>query len=169
MKAKIFLFSVLILIVGNLLAQDDNCTCCTEAYRAFDFWIGEWDVYQPDGTLAGTNTIEREHNGCMLQENWVSAKYAFTGSSTSFYNKQKDQWEQLWVDSGGSHLHLRGNREGNQMILLTDEIPREDKPPYINRISWTKNDDDTVRQLWEILVDGKVENIVFDGLYKKKS
>ena len=131
MKAVAFILGFLVLSAGTVLAQEDDCACCTEAHSAFDFWIGNWDVYQSDGTLAGTNSIEKEQNGCMLRENWVSTNYAFTGTSINFYNKQKGRWEQLWVDSGGSYLHLRGNRQGKQMILLSDEIPREDKPPYI--------------------------------------
>ena len=99
----------------------------------------------------------------------MSSKGGFEGSSTNFYNKQSGQWEQLWIDNSGSHLHLKGSRIGNQMIMVTDEISSEDTAPYVNRITWTSNEDGTVRQLWEVLVDGKVTNVVFDGIYKKKS
>ncbi|MGB5237728.1 MAG: hypothetical protein WBN59_08860 [Flavobacteriaceae bacterium] len=54
------------------------------------------------------------------------------------------------------------------MILSSEEIPRENDDPYINRITWTYNEDGTVRQLWEIFAGGKVINIAFDGLYRKK-
>jgi hypothetical protein len=55
------------------------------------------------------------------------------------------------------------------MILVSKEIPRDKKAPYINRITWTLNEDGTVRQLWEILVEGEVTNVAFDGLYRKRS
>jgi hypothetical protein len=41
--------------------------CDAPAHREFDFWLGEWEVRTPDGKLAGTNRIEREHDGCVLR------------------------------------------------------------------------------------------------------
>jgi len=38
----------------------------------------------------------------------------------------------------------------------------------VNRITWTPNDDGSVRQLWEVLnVTENKWTIAFDGLYKK--
>ncbi len=162
-------FSLFFLImVTTITAQTDNCGCCSEDHKAFDFWIGEWEVFQSDGSQVGINVITKEQDSCILRENWTSSNGTFTGSSTNFYNKQANQWEQLWIDNTGSHLHLKGHRTGNQMILLSDQIAREDKPPYVNRITWTLNEDGTVRQLWDVLVAQEVESVVFDGIYRKK-
>ena len=35
-------------------------------HRQFDFWIGRWDVFQPDGKKAGENLIEPILGGCPL-------------------------------------------------------------------------------------------------------
>ncbi|MGI9547455.1 MAG: hypothetical protein ACR2MM_09480 [Flavobacteriaceae bacterium] len=156
------------LLSFSVLAQTDPCPCCTENHRAFDFWVGEWEVFKPDGTLAGTNSIKKDQDNCILRENWISSNNLFTGSSVNFYNSQTTQWEQLWIDNAGSHLYLYGKRIGNQMVLVSDEIPREKKSAYVNRITYTLNEDGTVRQLWEILIKGEVTNVAFDGLYKKK-
>ncbi|MEN8789848.1 MAG: hypothetical protein ABF295_10065, partial [Flavobacteriaceae bacterium] len=99
---------------------------------------------------------------------WTSSNGQFTGSSTNFFNAQTQQWNQLWIDNTGAHLYLSGERKDNQMILASNEIPRENDTPYINRITWTLNKDGTVRQLWEILAEGEVINVAFDGLYRKK-
>ena len=169
MKYQVSVFLLVLMFSFNTTAQSDDCSCCTTNHSAFDFWVGDWEVYQDDGTLAGTNKIFKDQDNCILRENWVSSNGGFEGSSTNFYNKQKGQWEQLWIDNTGSHLHLRGNRIGNQMVMVSEEIPREDNAPYVNRITWTSNEDGTVRQLWEILVDDKVTQVVFNGVYKKKS
>ncbi len=149
-------------------AQTNPCSCCSEEHSAFNFWLGQWEVYDTDGKLVGKNHIEKEQDGCIISENWTSSNGQFTGSSTNFYNAQTKQWNQLWIDNAGSHLYLSGGRKGNQMVLASKEIPRDKEPPYINRITWTHNEDGTVRQLWEILAEGKVINVAFDGLYKKK-
>lgn len=147
-------------------AQSDSCACCTENHKAFDFWEGKWEVTNSDGTIAGTNTIEKIQTGCILKENWIGASGS-TGTSLNFYNLQTAQWEQLWVDNSGRHLKLKGNRVGNKMILSSEEFTHTNDKVYRNRITWTLNADGSVRQLWEILEQEKVVNIAFDGLYKR--
>ena len=166
---RYFIFSVLLLLSQqSIWSQDDSCACCTEQHMAFDFWIGDWEVTDSEGKVVGTNSISKAQDGCVLVEEWKSSNGTFTGGSTSFLNRLSGEWEQLWIDNGGSHLHLKGKREANQMILVSDEIPREEKAAYRNRIIWTLNQDGTVRQLWEVLVGEQVESVVFDGLYNKK-
>jgi len=31
--------------------------CATPESRQFDFWLGSWNVFQPDGKQAGTNDV----------------------------------------------------------------------------------------------------------------
>jgi len=117
---------------------------------------------------AGRNSIQKIQDGCVLIENWTSAQGKFTGTSLNFYNRKAKQWEQLWIDNSGTHLKLKGNKIGDQMILSSDEFTHTDGKRYVNRITWTLNDDDTVRQLWEVLHGSKVVNVAFDGIYKRE-
>ncbi|NNE77030.1 MAG: hypothetical protein HKN31_08155 [Pricia sp.] len=166
MGKRIFFF-VILASCSILSAQDDSCACCSDNHKAFDFWVGTWNVTNPDGSLAGTNTIEKIENGCVIRENWVGANGEFSGTSINYFNLKTNQWEQLWVDNSGTHLKLKGNRTGNQMVLSSDESTNADGKDYINRITWTLHDDGSVRQLWEVLQEGQVTNIAFDGLYRK--
>ena len=113
----------------TLLAQNSQsvtCNCCTETHAEFDFWIGEWTVTQPNGSPAGKNSLDKIQDKCILRENWTSAKGGYTGTSYSFYNVQKKQWEQVWVDNQGGSLHLKGHKKGNQMILRTDDAKNQE-------------------------------------------
>jgi len=152
----------------SLSAQNsDSCNCCTEDHKAFDFWIGEWTVSNAtNGNPAGKSKISQEEGGCVIRENWTSANSGFTGTSLNFYNAAKERWEQLWIDNNGGYLKLKGKRTGNQMILSSDPFDKDGKK-LINRITWTANEDGTVRQLWEILEGDEVVNVAFDGLYQK--
>lgn len=149
-------------------AQSNRCNCCTENHDAFDFWIGDWQVFNKDNSVAGYNTITQIQNNCIIQENWTSAKGNFTGTSNSFYNASKKQWEQIWVDNQGGVLHLKGQRQGNQMILKTDEATNAKGQTIVHKVTWTKNEDGTVRQYWESITNGKEVTVAFDGLYKPK-
>ena len=165
----LFLFLGSLLLVHSTMAQVEDCACCTKDHTAFDFWIGTWEVTLPNGTVAGTNTIVKEQDGCLLRENWTSANVQVTGTSLNFYNINTLQWEQVWIDNSGNPLKLKGNRIANQMILNSGPFKQEDGKEYRNRITWTVNKDRTVRQLWEVLdVQGTPVNILFDGLYSRK-
>ncbi len=167
MIMRVALCILLFLWVGsNLQAQTTDCKCCTDNHKAFDFWIGEWEVTNPEGTLVGTNSIDKIQDACILRENWKGTSGS-TGTSLNFFNLKTRQWEQLWVDNSGTHLKLKGNRMDNQMILSSDGFTHTDGKKYKNRITWTVNDDGTVRQLWEILEKDKVVRVAFNGLYKK--
>jgi hypothetical protein len=165
----LFLVMGLLLNVSGTMAQTEDCACCTQDHKAFDFWIGTWEVTVASGAVAGNNTIVKEQDGCLLRENWTGATGQFTGTSLNFYNTQTAQWEQLWIDNSGNPLKLKGNRINNQMILSSDPFKQADGREYRNRITWTLNKDKTVRQLWEVLDDADTPvKILFDGLYTKK-
>ena len=165
---KKLIFISIALCFTFVTAQQNNCACCTENHQAFDFWLGTWNVTTPDGKSAGKNVITKIEDNCVLRENWTSAKANYTGTSYNFYNAAKKQWEQIWIDNQGASLHLKGNRVGNQMILLSDEMISPKGQKYINRVTWTHNEDGSVRQHWETSGDQKKWVTVFDGLYVKE-
>nr|WP_299384555.1 hypothetical protein [Allomuricauda sp.] len=167
---RISIFLGCFFLMGTMLsAQNGNpCNCCTDAYKAFDFWVGEWQVVNSNnGKPAGINTISKEEGGCVIRENWTSASPGYTGTSLNFYNATTKQWEQLWIDNTGAYLKLKGNRKDNQMILSSDPFTK-DGQTLVHRITWTANKDGSVRQLWEVLEGDKVTATAFDGLYTKK-
>lgn len=164
---KHFSIAIACILLSQLIFSQNDCACCTENHKAFDFWVGEWQVTNPDGSVAGTNVIKKLENGCVLNESWTSAKSKSTGASMNFYNQTSGKWEQLWLDNSGGHLKLKGNRLNNQMILSSDEFIGSDGNKTVNRITWTLNKDGTVQQLWEVLQDNEVVNVAFDGRYRK--
>ncbi len=166
MKNYLLLFSLLLSFALSAQSTSQNCNCCTEAHKAFNFWVGTWDV-TANGKPAGRNVIKKLQDDCVLQENWTSATPGYSGTSYNFYNTTTQQWEQLWIDNQGASLHLKGTRKGNQMILESDELTNKAGALYRNRVTWTANDDGTVRQLWEIISEGKVISVAFDGLYRR--
>lgn len=149
-------------------AQEANCACCTDDHKAFDFWLGTWEVTLPNGNKAGENLIEKIQGGCVLRENWTGANGNFTGTSYNFYNPGTGLWEQLWLDVAGTILKLKGQRNGDQMIMESEEAVNEDKSVSIQRITWTLQEDGKVRQVWEVLKDGVSAQVLFDGLYSRK-
>lgn len=141
--------------------------CSNEGYRQFDFWLGIWQVTDPDGKLVGTNTIEEEYGGCLIRERW-EGRGGMTGTSLNTFQPQTRKWHQTWVDNRGGFLLLSGElREGS--MVLSGAMPEQDG--IVNhRITWTPLAPERVQQRWEVSRDaGTTWEVVFDGLYTRKS
>lgn len=96
-------------------APRDRQPCSTTAHREFDFWIGEWEVRRRDGTLAGTNWIERIAGGCGLQETWAGAR-GHNGRSLNAFDASDGRWHQTWIGSDGMLLKLSGGLREGRMV-----------------------------------------------------
>lgn len=164
---KLIVTIILVVYSVNAVSQNPSCACCTDSHAEFDFWIGEWEVSNTDGTLAGTNSIKKTQDNCIIEENWISSAQGYTGTSTNFFNLQTRQWEQLWIDNQGVSLHLKGKRIADKMILQSENFTNDKGQVYFHKITWTSNDDGTVRQLWETITNNSQITIAFDGLYKR--
>ena len=147
--------------------------CGGAEYRQFDFWLGEWDVFNPAGQKIGRNEITSTNDGCVVYENWRDARGG-TGNSFNFYESKTKRWHQFWVASGGNATPLSAAPDGTPMPMsgkLVDgamvlQSPAGVKP--LNRWTWSKAEEGKVRQHAEQSTDdGKTWTTVFDGLYVK--
>lgn len=153
------LFTTAMTLMAFLLfAQNGQSPCSSPKAHEFDFWLGEWTVYQ-NGTdkIVGYNSITSVAGGCGLQENWKDITGSSIGTSLNKYAFRKSKWQQFWIDNSGLTLELEGEYKDSKMILVN----------ATSKITWFNNTDGTVRQLWEQTTDGKTWTVAFDGLYKK--
>jgi len=143
--------------------------CSAPEYRQFDFWLGDWEVTNPAGKVAGHNHVTREYGGCVLQEHWAGTGGSL-GSSFNIYDPVRKVWHQTWVDNTGTLLELEGGLKDGSMVLSGEQVQADGKD-LLNRITWTPiqvGGDRKVRQLWETSADGgKTWAVAFDGLYAK--
>jgi hypothetical protein len=140
--------------------------CADAAFRQFDFWIGEWDVFMPNGQRAGHNVIRAAEGGCAIVESWTSAS-GNTGTSLNFYDRTDRRWHQAWMEQDGGALRLSGSFADGRMRLQSDS-PGPDGA--INRITWTPSADGKVRQYWDTSTDGgKTWKTAFDGTYVRST
>lgn len=109
LKSLILTAAASFALAAPSIAQDDAPPppCESEGYNQFDFWLGEWDVYGPNGNLAGHNTIESAEGGCLITESWVNTTGG-TGQSLNVYNPDTGLWRQVWV-SAGSIIDYEGS------------------------------------------------------------
>lgn len=148
--------------------EPDARRCDRPEQRQFDFWVGTWEVFAPDGKKAGDNRIESIDGGCALLERW-RGRGGFSGTSLNHWDAATRRWRQRWVDNQGGVLELDGGHDGTRM-LLSGRLPHPERPGAFQwqRIGWTPQPDGSVRQLWEHSDDeGRRWTVAFDGLYRR--
>ncbi len=133
-------------------------------YRDFDFWIGSWEVFGPGGGKAGTNTIARVSEGCMLYESWENSAGS-DGHSINFVDPATDQWVQVWMGSDGSLISGSGGLEDGAMRFVGKHVlTTGESRPF--RMTFSPQEDGSVRQFLEESTDGgKTWATWFDGRY----
>lgn len=169
-------FFPLILIMFGFISQHSlqsqnaatpKSPCLTnDAYRQFDFWIGEWDVYQ-NGTLAGKSKIEIILDSCIISENWYSASSGYKGKSYNYYDPVTGSWHQTWVDNFGGGLEFQGKKDKEKLEFKGVSVDKEGEKTYY-RMTYFLRKDKNVRQLWEQSTDQEKWTNLFDGLYIPK-
>ena len=147
--------------------------CAGPEYRQFDFWLGEWDVFNPAGQKIGTSSITSTNDGCVVFENWRDARGG-TGNSFNYYETTTKRWHQFWVNSNGNAAPLSAAADGTPMPMsgglvngaMVLQSPAGVKP--LNRWSWSKVEGGKVRQHAEQSDDdGATWRTTFDGMYVK--
>ncbi|MEZ5274920.1 MAG: hypothetical protein R3F07_00910 [Opitutaceae bacterium] len=155
----------LFLLLAVILKAEGPAEPPVEKARQFDFWIGEWEV-TANGKVAGHNRIESIVGGRALRETWTGTG-GYNGTSTNIHDSTTDTWKQFWVDNSGLVLLLEGGLVDGKMVLEGRRLDAEGAT-VVDRITWTPNDDGSVRQLWESSSNGgQTWTVAFDGLYVK--
>ncbi|HEX5162742.1 MAG TPA: hypothetical protein VFV88_13555 [Steroidobacteraceae bacterium] len=156
-------YLAVILLLASSVAN--SAPCDSPEHHQFDFWIGDWQVKRPDGTLAGINRITREYGGCVIHERYATGK-GYSGESLNIYDAAREVWHQTWVDDSGLLLTIEGRWNGKSMVL-EGLAPDANGAMVKQRITWTPSTDGTLRQVWETADAKGAWTVVFDGKYTK--
>jgi hypothetical protein len=166
------LFATLLLLPSyTICAQAPSVKPCTTdaGYREFDFWIGDWMVFAPNGKQAGESHVELILDSCIIFENWKSAAGNYAGKSFNSYNSSKKQWKQNWVDDKGGGNDYTGSFANDKMVYLTEPFTFSKDTLAIRRMTFFRLGPDKVRQLGEISKDNsKTWAVEYDLEYRRR-
>jgi uncharacterized protein (TIGR02246 family) len=139
-------------------------------HRAFDFWLGTWDVRPTatPGAAPSENVVTLEHEQCVVHEHWRSA--SSSGESFNVFDPSRGAWFQTWVDDTGGLHEYRGNPDAEGNMRYTAEVPygptHERRP---TRLTFFRLGADHVRQLSESTADGgKTWTVDYDLDYRRR-
>ncbi len=135
--------------------------------RQFDFWVGSWDVFNPQGVKVGTNIITARQNGHIIHESWTNMQ-GITGDSINFFDPARQKWRQVWIDQGGGVVEYEGAFEDGAMRMTGKNVDGAGKE-VLSRVAFTPQPDGRVRQFIEHSEDaGATWTVYFDGYYQRQ-
>jgi hypothetical protein len=99
-------------------AQSPNSRRCdTASDRQFDFFVGEWEVFDRGGsTKAADVRVEKILDGCVLREDYSDAR-GLLGHSLSSFDTKASLWQQTWVTNRGQLVVIHGKLEGKDLAF----------------------------------------------------
>jgi tetratricopeptide (TPR) repeat protein len=135
-----------------------------ERHQDFNFWIGEWIVFDhKQGFKIGTSKIEKQVGDCAIIENWSDTQSI--GKSINYYDKSIRKWKQNWVSQTGGIVWYVGEIKDGKMEYEGERLQPNGKIVK-TRVTLAPQPDGNVRQTASDFIDGSwVVN--FDADYRK--
>jgi len=170
-KFKITIIVVVTLLVTNNLpgrafASGPAATphCAAATYRQFDFWAGDWDVFDVGNPIQVAHAnVDLILDGCVLREDYQGTD-GHKGQSFTIYDSARNVWHQTWVTNRGELLEIEGKLDAGVMILSG-----EDHANHTLVRGWWKPVNGDVRETAATSTDGgKTWKPWFDLLFRPK-
>jgi hypothetical protein len=151
---------------GGLRRAGPRSPCAAPSYREFDFWLGQWNVFNSAGEQVGTNAVTAELDGCVVTESWTSSTGG-RGRSINTYDVETGKWHQTWVTQFTlGHLRLSGGLVDGVMTMH-GERPSPSGFTIFDDWTWTDLPDGRVLQVGVLDIPVLGIHSEFQGFYQR--
>jgi hypothetical protein len=124
MKTRLLLLSAAIstaVCANGQSTPSISKACAAAEHRSFDFWLGNWDVYNvDDGKKSAHVRVRSILNGCAIREEYAGVDGS-AGESLSSYDAVHKLWRQHWVSNAGTIVSISGDLTSGAMVLVGPE------------------------------------------------
>lgn len=147
--------------VSTAVAQDSyQHPCATGPATAFDFWVGDWVVFDTNtGVVQGIDRIEKINEGCALFQEWrqMTDRFRAPGAPDRYAGISLSSvitgggWQQVWVGVGGGTITVSGGLdEEGTMVLESAPATAQNGQVFKRKWHWDPKPDGTVHSWGEI-------------------
>src|SRR5450755_864563 len=168
---KILIVVVAVLLAGNVPSRAFAAKptaaphCAAPSYRQFDFWAGDWDVFDVGSPIQVAHArVDLILDGCVLREDYQGTD-GHNGQSFTIYDVARDVWHQTWVTNRGELLEIEGKLDAGVMILSG-----KDHTKHTLVRGWWKPMNGEVRETAATSTDdGKTWKLWFDLAFRPRT
>ena len=157
-----FHYLVLALLMHGHIAP----ACATVHHREFDYFIGNYTVFDKAGKQIATDEVSSEMSGCALLERWHGRHGEGVGYSG--YDGTRNEWVQTFFQDDGTVLVFHGNMTGAGLLISGTDYP---KPGITERNKVLFRRLPTgFEEYWTVSTDnGKSWHVIFDGFFRRST
>jgi hypothetical protein len=136
--------------------------CAAPIYRQFDFWAGDWDVFDVGSPIKVARArVDLILDGCVLREDYQGSD-GHKGQSFTIYDTARNVWHQSWVTNRGELLVIEGNMTAGEMVLTGEDHAKG----ALVRGTW-RPENGNVREIAVTSTDGgKTWKVWFDLVFR---
>lgn len=155
-------------VIASRAGGDAPLACARPEYRQFDFFAGDWDVFDVGSTTVKAHGIVTSMlDGCAVRELYQRLD-GYSGESFTLYDAARKMWHQSWATNHGELLVLEGGLVQGNMVLTGSEHPVGGAPTLI-RGTWHRERNGEVRETAVRSSDGgKTWSPVFDLTFRRR-
>ncbi len=153
------------LLALSLGAFAAPASCTAPEYHQLDFWLGDWDTFNPDGSgpSQARNRVTSLLGGCVILENYQQNN-GHMGESFNIYDATRKVWHQTWVTNRGELWVLEGTFKDGVLTMTATTLDGDGKPVR-HRATWQAQGKGVREIAWSSKDDGKTWGQDFDILF----
>jgi hypothetical protein len=145
-----------------------RAACTAAAYHQFDFFVGQWSVYDAKGHPVGSDDVEKRLNGCVIYERYTNPDGS-VGIGLSGYQAKLGTWHQDFMGDDGLVVALDGAKGAGAAMVMSGHDYPADGTRRLDRGIWTVHGA-VVEETWLVSTDnGKTWKTQFHGFFHRKS
>jgi hypothetical protein len=115
--ARVAVLALLAFAPAAAHAQGTKQSCASPEYRQFDFWLGDWDVFEMGSTTSTAHVrVDSILGGCVLREHYEDGS-GTVGESFTIFDSGRKIWHQTWVTNRGRLLTIEGAARNGSIAL----------------------------------------------------
>lgn len=130
-RSFFFVLAITILPL-SVRAQSPPPGCISSEYHQFDFWVGDWDVFEAGKSVAHV-IVDKILGGCVIRERYREPR-GYEGQSFNVYDAGQHCWRQTWMTNSGKFLEITGKLQGDNMVLSGTDY--DSAPARLVRGTW---------------------------------
>jgi ketosteroid isomerase-like protein len=167
-RFTVFVLGLLVSTTAAAHAQGPNGQpCAAPEYRQFDFWLGDWDVYDIGSAKSNARVrVDSILDGCVLREHYEDGT-GMVGESFTIFDSGRKTWHQTWVTNRGRLLTIEGGSL-NGSIVLSGAYYLDNAKEVRVRGTWTPVADGVRESALTSADGGKTWKPWFDLLFRRR-